>query len=155
MWTWNLLGVPSSDLVRGIRKVSSDQVLNRIEQSISRFGGLDVFALFLIPDSRYDSSADWSKRVKDIQGCSSRVNLCQYLRIRSLRSGSSSREVWSNSFPLPVKSEFSSEGAATTGQFKRVFRLYDCLMLHEHPLISAESLEHKRGNYCGENRDMI
>ena len=84
-----------------------------------------------------------------------RVNLCQYLRIRSLRSGSSSKEVWSNSFPLPVKSEFSSEGAATTGQFKSVLRLYDCLMLHEHPLISAESLEHKGGNYSGENRDMI
>jgi hypothetical protein len=69
----NLLDVPFSDLVRGIRKVSSDQVLDRIGQSISRFGGLDVFASFLIPDSRYDSSADWSKRVKDIQGCSSEV----------------------------------------------------------------------------------
>jgi hypothetical protein len=73
VWTWNLLDVPFSDLVRGIRKVSSDQVLDRIEQSISRFGGLDVFASFLIPDSRHDSSADWSKRVKDIQGCSSNV----------------------------------------------------------------------------------
>jgi hypothetical protein len=74
VWTWNLLGVPFSDLVRGIRKVSSDQVLDRIEQSISRFGGLDVFA-FLSDSrlSRYDSSADWSRRVKDIQGCSSNV----------------------------------------------------------------------------------
>jgi hypothetical protein len=48
-----------------------------------------------------------------------------------------------------------SEGAgisATTGQFKRVLRLYDCLMLHEHSLISAEPLEHKKGIYSGESR---
>jgi hypothetical protein len=57
-----------------------------------------------------------------------------------------------------MKSEFSNEGAgisATTGQFKRILRFYDCLMLHEHPLISAEPLEHKKRIHSRENRDMI
>jgi hypothetical protein len=57
-----------------------------------------------------------------------------------------------------MKSEFSSEGpgiSATTGWFKRILRLYDCVMLHKHSLISAEHLQHNKGDYSGENRDMI
>jgi hypothetical protein len=50
--------------------------------------------------------------------------------------------------PPPMISEFESEGAsisATTGLLKRILRLYDCVMLHEHSLISPELLQQNKG----------
>jgi hypothetical protein len=51
--------------------------------------------------------------------------------------------------PLPTKSEFESEGvsiSATTSQLKHILRLCDCVMLHEHSLISPKLLQHNKGD---------
>jgi hypothetical protein len=83
VWTWKILGVPFSDLVRDIRKVSSDQVLNRIEHSISRFGGLLPFLFQTFVMTHLRIGAKESK--KDIQGCSSNVGKSQSVSVPEIQ----------------------------------------------------------------------